>query len=54
MKIIRKMNEESVASAKRESNILGWNHENIIKILKVRCNRLGIATQQFTIKQVNV
>ncbi|KAG4066763.1 hypothetical protein HA402_013399 [Bradysia odoriphaga] len=35
VKIIRKVNDESVASVKRESNILDWNHENIIKILKV-------------------
>lgn len=36
VKIIRKVNKETVNSVTRESNILGWNHENVIKILKVR------------------
>lgn len=35
VKIIRKVNKETVNSVTRESNILGWNHENVIKILKV-------------------
>lgn len=36
VKIIQKRNKETATSVTRESNILGWNHENIIQILKVR------------------
>ncbi|KAJ6636679.1 Serine/threonine-protein kinase-transforming protein mos [Pseudolycoriella hygida] len=35
VKIIQKNNKESKKSATRESNILGWNHENIVNVLKV-------------------
>lgn len=36
VKIIQKINQETASSVIRESNILGWKHKNIIKILKVR------------------
>lgn len=36
VKIVRKINMVAAESVTRESNILGWSHENIIKTLKVR------------------
>lgn len=35
VKILDRDNEIKFQSLERERNILGWNHENIVKVLKV-------------------